>query len=486
MNSFFIKTNRIFSPLRKWSWLFLLIVAFGGLWFPKLGLLMIPIMIALPIIGFSKGKYWCGNICPHGSLFDQYIMPLSSNRKIPAWAKSRVTMSLGFAWFMYMLSIRLIKVAVLWGTISFWDRLGFIFVMNYFVVTVVGTTLAFFINPRTWCNFCPMGTVQKLFYKLGKFLGLSKYFDEKVTIASKEMCHSCGKCSRVCPMQLTPYTEFNDINQFASEACIRCSTCVVNCPAGILSLDKEETAIRIKEEVILDGYEHIQMVPSVINQIRDLGNEVKEYTFKIKGHKLEYIPGQFILVKILDTPITYRAYSISGYDKETNELRVTIKKAPNGYGTGIIFNTFKKGDKVELKGPMGNELIVDKQAKKVIFVAGGIGITPFVPMAESMVTALKCEKEVHLVYGVNKADEFLYEDSFDSLEDKCSKFAVNKVVAFDPSWKGKKGFVTDVLKEIDVTDSKVYICGPKPMITPTIRTLKDLGVKEEDIYYESA
>lgn len=239
MNSFSIKTNRIFTPLRRWAFLFIFLVAFGGLWYPKLGLLMIPIMIALPVMGFRQGKYWCGNICPHGSLFDRFILPLSLNKNIPSWAKSKITMTIALTWFMYMLITRIIKVSVLWGTTPFWDKLGFIFVVNYLVVTIIGTLLALFINPRTWCNFCPMGTFQLLFYKLGKLLGLNKKTDTKITITDEDKCLSCGKCAKVCPIQLKPYLDLSEKKQLDDESCIRCSTCVENCPQKILKLAKD-------------------------------------------------------------------------------------------------------------------------------------------------------------------------------------------------------------------------------------------------------
>ncbi len=49
-----------------------------------------------------------------------------------------------------------------------------------------------------------------------------------------------------------------------------------------------------------------------------------------------------------------------------------------------------------------------------------------------------------------------------------------------------KGFVTDVMEEMDVLGRKVYMCGPPPMINAALNTLGKLGVKEADIHYESA
>ncbi len=238
-NLHYIRKNRFSPRLRKYAWIFILLVALGGLWHPRLGLLVIPVMLALGILGFLNGKYWCGNLCPHGSLFDYVIMPVSRNKKIPGFLRSKAMVFFAFFWFMFMLGQRLIRVSATFGAASFLDSLGFIFVMNYLVVTVSGSALAFYVRPRAWCSFCPMGTFQVLMYKLGKLLRLNRVTDKKVTVSATEACRKCGKCSLVCPMQLEPYRGFGDNNRFDNEMCIRCATCAVNCPAGILSFDNE-------------------------------------------------------------------------------------------------------------------------------------------------------------------------------------------------------------------------------------------------------
>ncbi|MHB8156558.1 MAG: 4Fe-4S binding protein [Desulfocucumaceae bacterium] len=487
MSSFYIKTNRIFTPVREFAWLFVPLVAIGGLWLPKLGLLIIPVMVSLAVMAFFRGKYWCGNFCPHGSLFDRILMPLGANRKIPAFLKSRTAVVIMFTWFMYIMVSRLIKVFAIWGSTSFPDKLGYVFVMNYLMVTVIGTTLALLVSPRAWCNFCPMGTLEILTYKLGKLLKINRGIDKKVTVASKSMCHNCGKCSRVCPMQLTPYLEFSEKNQLNSEACIRCSTCVRNCPAGILSLNNEEEAMKIGVEADTEGYRERRKIVASIKKIRKLGGDVNEYTFRfIDPERVNYRPGQFILVKIQDNPKMYRAYSISSHSGDGSELSVTVKKMPGGYGAGIIFDTFREGDRVELEGPLGNELVPSSSSDKLLFVAGGIGITPFVAMTREMVEKSRCSKEVKLLYGVNKPEEYIYDDHFEKLKSNCNRFEYIKVAASGENWKGRRGFVTDAMKELDLRGYKVYMCGPRPMVSASLKFLKDVGVNEEDIFYESA
>lgn len=487
MISFYIKTNRTFTTIRKYGYLFTFLVAIGGLWVPKLGLLVIPVMIGLILFSFYKGRYWCGNICAHGSLFDSLIYPISRNKKIPKLFKSKVLGIVFLGLFSYKLISKLIKVSAIYGSSSFLDKLGLIFVSSYLMVAIVGSFFAIIYSPRVWCNFCPMGTIQMITYKIGKKLGVTKVTDEKVTVTKSEMCHKCGKCSRVCPMQLMPYKEFSLQNQVDNEGCIRCSTCVENCPAGILTINNLSTAQLLNRKVSIKGYEDRVKIKAKLDNIIKLKEDTTEYTFKLlEPISINYKPGQFILVKIQDNPEMFRAYSISSYDDINNKVSVTIKRVKDGYGTDIISKDFKKGDLIELEGPMGNELVVDKKEEKVLLVAGGIGITPFVPIINDLLQESGNIKEFKLIYGVNNENEFLYENIFSDYENKSNKFEFIKVVAFDENWKGKKGFVTDVMKDMDLDNYKIYMCGPKPMINATLDMLHEANIDNKKVSYESA
>ncbi len=486
MSDFYIKTNRIFSPWRKYAWIFTLTVAIGGLWFPILGLLVLPVMIGLTGVSFFKGRYWCGNICPHGSLFDSLLYPITNNKKIPSFLKSKALGIIFFGYFSFNLGRKFIRVSGLWGNMMFWEKLGFIFVASYLMVTVVGGITSLTISSRTWCNFCPMGTLQKFSYKIGKFLGVNDKTDEKITVANTDMCHVCGKCSRVCPMQLTPYLEFSEENQFDSENCIRCSTCVENCPAGVLTLDNKYEALKIKESTNLFGYEYRKEFSSTIKSITEVNETINEYIFKFDNEDVKYKPGQFILVKIQSNPEMYRAYSISKFDEVNKTITVDVKKMEDGYGTGIIFNNFKKGNKVTLQGPMGHELLIDEKAKEVVLVAGGIGITPFRAIVKDLVEKDNNLEKFTLVYGANYENEFMFDEEFKKYAEASDKFNYVKVVAFDEDYEGEKGFVTDVLKNMDLNKNKIYMCGPPPMTNAAEKMLIDMNIPITDIAYESA
>lgn len=257
MNSagYYIKTNRTFSTVRRSAWIITLAVAIGGQFYPPLGLLALLIMVSLIAMSLFKGRYWCGNFCPHGSFFDYLLLPVSRNIKIPGIFKSKIFISLFFLFFMFNMSIRFVPVIQNIGNVSLVNSVGTIFSNTYLMVLVTGGFLAVIFSSRTWCHFCPMGTMQIIFYKIGKKIGLTTAMDEKIAVEDKDLCHSCGKCSRVCPMQLTPHKELSKTNnKLDDERCIRCRTCVENCPAGVLHLANNKQIESLRKNADLDGF----------------------------------------------------------------------------------------------------------------------------------------------------------------------------------------------------------------------------------------
>ncbi len=232
----FIKKNRTFTLLRRYAWIYTLLVAFGGLWFPRLGLSVPFIILGLTVTSLFMGRYWCGNVCAHGSLFDAVLLPFSKNKAFPKIVKNPYFIGLIFVFFGFNLSRRMLALSELWNSADFWDQLGMIFVGTYLMVTVLGSLLGIFFAPRTWCTFCPMGTIQKAMHFIGEKTGINEKTNKVVT-PEADKCKACGLCSKACPAQLSPHETFRDGKQFNHPECIKCSTCVYTCPAKILSYD---------------------------------------------------------------------------------------------------------------------------------------------------------------------------------------------------------------------------------------------------------
>ena len=94
-----------------------------------------------------------------------------------------------------------------------------------------GPVLLYFFGRHAWCRYlCPIGALLKIFNKIG--IG-------KVRLVS-EVCNGCGKCNRVCDMQVDVLGNLKEYAQVNSSDCIRCLKCTDECPAGAIAFRMQQ------------------------------------------------------------------------------------------------------------------------------------------------------------------------------------------------------------------------------------------------------
>lgn len=204
----------------------LLIYLVVGYFYPVIGFLALICMIAPVAFAVKKGRWWCGNACPRGSLYDRVLSKYSPHRQIPAFVRLRA-----FRIFMVMFIFTMFGVQMYraWGD---WSAMGRVFWTIILVTTVVGVVLSFIYAPRTWCSFCPMGTLSSWVTPRSGRLPESY---RRVTVGEK--CTTrCRQCSAVCPMQLKPYESRSEVEGFLHPDCLKCGRCVAGCPLKVPAL----------------------------------------------------------------------------------------------------------------------------------------------------------------------------------------------------------------------------------------------------------
>ena len=172
------------------------------------------------------------------------------------------------------------------------------------------------------------------------------------------------------------------------------------------------------------------------------------YKMILKGNtKAILFPGQFINIKIKDCYLR-RPISVCDYDTET----ITIIYKVVGQGTDIL-SKMKKGETLDILVGLGNGFDIRKcEGNRPLIIGGGVGTPPMYRLCKDLI---KKSKEPIVVLGFNSKEDVFFEEEFKKLGVKTY------ITTVDGSY-GQKGFVTDVIKNLDY--SYYYACGPQIML----------------------
>lgn len=234
-----------------------------------------------------------------------------------------------------------------------------------------------------------------------------------------------------------------------------------------------------------------------IEKVTERGEDCKSFTLVPDEEKgttsLAYFgAGKYLTVfeTIEGMPIT-RAYSISSSPKESLEgkYELTIKLVEGGLMSKYIFDTWKKGRSVEVSAPAGNfEYQELRDAKKVICLAGGSGITPFVSMAKAIRDGDE-DFEMTLLYGSRNYENILFRKELDAIAKECDKVKVVHVLSDEAEVKKgtEKGFITaELIKKYapENEEYSIFICGPQQMYNFLDGELGKLNKEKKYIRHE--
>ena len=204
----------------------LLIYLIAAYFVPELGVIAIICMIGPVAMAVKKGRFWCGHYCPRGSFYDKVIARFSPHKPIPKFVRTkgfRIFM-LCFIFAMFGVQLYLNGLTLAGIGVTFWNLIV--------ITTIVGIVLGFIFAPRTWCSFCPMGTLSAWVAPKAPQAGFPR------VSVSGECQMKCKRCAKVCPMQLTPYESRGLKEGHLHPDCIKCEQCVKACPLKLMRMEK--------------------------------------------------------------------------------------------------------------------------------------------------------------------------------------------------------------------------------------------------------
>lgn len=211
---------------------------------------------------------------------------------------------------------------------------------------------------------------------------------------------------------------------------------------------------------------------------------VKQITKRIKSFKLDYgehsfafKPGQWIdLYAPLDGK-NIGGYTITSSVFDKGHIELLIRESSTHPVTQFMHEISPPTEVMITEGQGRFFIIPENAPESLVFIAGGIGITPLLSMFRSID---KNKTKLQLFYSVSHEEDIVYKDELAPY----SVFTVTKNKS--PEWNGETTRINfEMLKRHHANlSSHFFICGPRSMIDSMVLELQSAGVASDHIHYE--
>lgn len=204
----------------------------------------------------------------------------------------------------------------------------------------------------------------------------------------------------------------------------------------------------------------------VVNENIKIGENFLLLNLKMTTPYPEILPGQFVEIRVDNSPSTYlrRPISVHDVDYKNGILSLLIQKV--GDGTNKL-GELKTDDIVNLVYPLGKTFSIDSSNKKVLLVGGGVGVAPLYYLGKQ----LKSQGiDARFMFGARSKQHLICYEKYTNL-------LPTEVTTEDGSF-GMQGLVTQHPLFNEKFDM-IYVCGPTPMMKAVAKIAKERHINCE-------
>lgn len=294
---------------------------------------------------------------------------------------------------------------------------------------------------------------------------------DAVLRAGEWLPHSCtqGTCGTCKVRVLDGQVAHNDSPEYTLTPAERCAGLALGClatPCSDLVVEPLGTASD-------DGAPRhpLRDFDGTVVALDDIATDTRRLVVDL-DEPMSFNAGQYAELQIPGTGLG-RQYSMANQPSEPKRLEFHVKRTVGGRATdGWIFSALSVGERVELRGPLGQFHLVREQSEPAILIGGGTGLAPLKSIARHVLDH-GLVPELYLYHGGRRRDDLYDVDFFRDLEAEHGNFHYRPVLS-EEQWDGSTGMVTDAVVE-DFRSCKglsAYLCGPPAMIEAGVRALK--------------
>jgi len=211
-------------------------------------------------------------------------------------------------------------------------------------------------------------------------------------------------------------------------------------------------------------------------------------TFRLaRPEGFDFLPGQFLTVRMpVDGKQLVRCYSLSSPPHVSGYLEISVKR--QGVFSGALHATVRPGSTLWVRRPAGGFTYPEGDARPVVLLAGGVGITPMISMLRHAVAA-DPGRPVTLLYSVSTQRDIAFRDELRVVRARHPQATVMVTTTRGPHATEVLSGRIDAAKILahvpDPAGSIFMICGPEAMIDGLTALLGELGVPASQVRSEA-
>ncbi|PIX62446.1 hypothetical protein COZ45_01305 [Candidatus Uhrbacteria bacterium CG_4_10_14_3_um_filter_41_21] len=211
-----------------------------------------------------------------------------------------------------------------------------------------------------------------------------------------------------------------------------------------------------------------------ITEVQTFGS-ITEITAKPVAEAMPYLAGQYAFLQIPNLGFSFETHPFSVSSAPTKEGTVRFSIKNSGDFTSQL-KDLAVGTRVKLEGGYGVFTAEQCIRSRQVWIAGGIGITPFLALAGEL-----NGETVDLFYCVNTRSEAVYEEGLLALKKSGKNINVH-LFCSDKDGRITADYIAKSVADIQKTD--IFVCGPPAMMTALKNQFKDLGISKANIHSE--
>lgn len=203
------------------------------------------------------------------------------------------------------------------------------------------------------------------------------------------------------------------------------------------------------------------------------GEKIKTFIFK-PDKKIKWIAGQYLIYSLphnnKDLRGKQRFFTISSAPYQNfPSVTTRIEKGSSSFKKAL--DKLKIGEEIHAKGPDG-DFILDKKSKLNIFIAGGIGITPFIAILRD-INFKEDPYKIKLLYA-NKNSHILFKEELDQLSFQDKNFEVEYFI-------GRRKLKKETVRKFISKKTTFFVSGPDPMVADFENYLRKNGLTDNKL-----